>query len=324
MASLRDYLMLGRIHTSALTWSALLIGYFLAGQAFDIRVFYFIALGVLYHYWGFLANNISDLKFDLKDPAKAHHPLVRGVIPVQRAVSIDGVVGIVTVGVGLLLSLGNIPALGVLVISMVMALLYNQYCKVSLLGPVFICLAWPPLFLYSYLIYSPLTATAVWVFIFMVVAMGFQIAYSGYYKDIKQTDEVNLLRRLGARTVTSVTSVIFVSSRRTAVFSYGLSAAKVLLLLPIIQHDLSILIPVFFSYVIVLIFTNKITHTTIYNRTRSLRDMSLIEIFTFWMLLFALAPEIGILPLAFIILASLLWFTAFNRLFFFTFLYPKV
>ncbi len=85
---LRDSAALGRPHTASLTIPVALLG-LVVGGASSLGLFLSVAVvALLFHYFGFLDNNLRDYAYDRADPGKQHFPLIRGTIPTERATRI--------------------------------------------------------------------------------------------------------------------------------------------------------------------------------------------------------------------------------------------
>lgn len=225
--SVKHWVELLRIHTAALTSSVLVLGYVLAGNPlFSLKSVVWWLWGVLFHAAGFLNNNLMDYRYDKLDPHKSHFPLVRGDVGYEAAVQLDCVL-LTAMGIaGALLSNANPVALLFLAVCTASGFAYNWISKVSLLAPIPISACFGLLIGFPYFAEGgELNVLISLSLAFWLATIAYQIAYSGYYKDML-SDKVNLLRRLGARVLRGTR---FVPTRATKAFGRSLTAVKVAL-----------------------------------------------------------------------------------------------
>jgi 4-hydroxybenzoate polyprenyltransferase len=308
----REYLKLFRIHTAALTMAIVMLGYALAAESINIKdLFLFALFGLLFHAIGFLDNNICDYKYDLKDPSKKHFPLITGTICLEKARAIRLLGLILIIAMGLYLSRQNLVAMVVLVFAIVNGLIYNRICKKSLLAPIPITLCFAPLVLYSYLCVSKtLNNLIIIVFLFAVLQLLYQIAYSGYYKDLN--DPVNLLRKLGMQ----IKYNLIIPSVKTACFAIVLKALNVLIGIYIwlLKLQYISLVPLLLVITFLMLQVAKQTSVIEYNQQVVTGLCAKVEILTYFLLVFALAGKLGLAATTFFVVFPLAWYVVLNYL----------
>jgi|GEM_PF-1625812 len=340
MASLRDWLMFSRIHTAALTISSALLGYFLAGgQLLSWWTLAWGVFGLIFHWAGFVDNNLQDYRYDLSDPSKKHFPLGRSISPTA---AVRFTIALYTVGLALAtwLSWGNVSAFFIFLTCLGFGLLYNRTNKTSLLAGVWIglCFAPLPVFVF-YLTAGTVSPLMLWVALYGFGQVFFQNAISGSLKDLK-TSEWNPLVALGAEVYPGGPSAdrsSIVANPDTLIMparAWGFSlAVKLLAMVPLLLILFSTtgsggwfvlafagatgLFSMAFGFTCDMLaqtwFKNKLLKTL----------MTVVEILTFYAVVVAVSPVIGWSSL-FLIGFSIVYFVVMNRLTWGTILTPDV
>lgn len=309
----------GRIHTASLTMPIFILGHLTAGgELFSWMTLHWAMLGLLWHWVGFLDNNKYDTEYDKLDPNKQHFPLVQGLLKLEHVKIVTTVGWIIIALYGLWLSqsvwwfilLGSIGA----------AYLYNKYSKRTLTATIWICLAFSPLYVFAHLTSGGEPNGLMWgIFVYGLFQLGFQIAYSGYLKDMEAPGQKNLLMRLGSK----VKDGIFWPSKGTYLLSYGLRAGTIIAFLIIQQGYWELIIGV----MLLLAgqnFASRMTHKHEWNRKLDLKRMTAVEVFTYFGLLVALISNIGIDSVLFLIIFPFVWFVIWNKIIWNTLFAPKV
>lgn len=301
------------------------LGYVLAGNPlFDVRALAWAFFALLFHAFGFLQNNIFDYDYDKKDPSKAHHPLMTGEITVERAMGLDVLLCLATVALQIALSLGNpIPTI-VLLISILFGTLYNYLCKRTLLGPLLITASLSTLVMVPYLSYASTLSPLMWLLVaFTAFLMLYQISVSGYLKDFKQTDEVNLLRAMGSRLEGDDLKL----SLQAKAYAYTLTSIK-FLLSGAIAVGLRTVTWAFLGAgsmaVAFLLMSSKLTESGPFKHDKRVKQMALVEVLSYFALVFAVEGAIGWMGVAALVLLPMLWFVVMNRIIWGTRLTPRV
>jgi 4-hydroxybenzoate polyprenyltransferase len=221
--AIKDWLQIGREHTSAIEIGVFLIIAYLAGVPPVLWVVYAV-FGALYHYIGFGFNTLLDYdRYDRFDVNKTHHPLNRGAISVQavsRTLSILMLIGIAYFFVLPVINYSRAPiSLSVLIISfimfgsgVIMGFAYDLFAKedkrfagftismsntASAAGIYLVSGGTPDI---------QISLLLGWIFFYI----AFQIWIGGEMKDIGNSHEKNILADMGA-TVRADGNVMFSS-----------------------------------------------------------------------------------------------------------------
>jgi len=308
------------------------LGYVLAGNPlFDLRALAWALFALIYHAFGFLQNNILDLDYDRKDPSKAHHPLITGEITVEKAMALDVLLLFLMFGVQIALAPGQpIPSI-VLCISTILGTLYNYKCKRSLLGPVFITGAFGTLVMVPYLSYGVslkpfrLEFSLLMTFLvgFSVFLMLYQISVEGYLKDMKQVDEVNLLRAMGS----TLNNDELKLSLQAEVYANSLAAAKALMLAGIFvvaRTAMWAFLGCLAMTIAFYHFSAKLVAPGAFHHDKRVKQMALVEVFSYFALVFAIEGVIGWMGVVALIALSMLWFVVMNKVMWRTVVTPRV
>ena len=316
---LLEWIRVGRIHTAALTMPITLLGYVLAGGRDFLMGFLWILFGLFWHYFGFLQNNLFDLKYDIHDPAKQHFPLVRGTINVRTAwiVDITGLVLLFLFGVFLA---PNIISICFMVLGAISGTLYNVFSKRTLLKviPISICFSSLPIIPYASI--SKLDILAMLLFVSVFTTIAYQIGFSGELKDYKRY-EVNILRMLGRFVPVYAWSMKLINLVCIWFLFYTLSSYNIDLFTAVIMIAIMAIIFRLCIYQIKKDWKNILKGRM--DRKGALTRMSMVEVFTYILTIIAVSPVLGWYIGLWIVL-PIVWFIIFNKLIFGTTLYPKV
>lgn len=210
--NIRDWLQIGRMHTSAAETGLLLIIAYLAHVPPVYWPFYLL-FGLLYHFVGFGYNSLFDYeKYDRYDDNKAHHPLNRGVLKpdgVMRVLNSFMVVGVLFFfGLWLLNSYHEAYSMSVLTISfiifvvgIILGFAYNLYSKLNkIIAGLTISFSYAMIALSIYMISGgTLNNSIMLVIAWIIFYILFQIWIGGEAKDITNEHEKNLLRDMGCK-----------------------------------------------------------------------------------------------------------------------------
>lgn len=334
--TLLDWLRLGRPHTASLTIPGALLGVAAAGGG-PWHVWLGVALWALwFHYVGFLMNGLADLEHDRRDPSKAHFPLVTGVISVRAAdrVFVWGTaLGLAAAG----LIGGRWEALLPAFFATAFGIAYNLRSKRTLVAPFYISMAFAFIPLYGYLAAGgafPVASPLAWLlFAYGFCMTFFQIAVSGYLKELPQVDQPNLLRRTGWDVLPVQLEPFYTSLflKPGNPWPY-LARVPCLVLAPVIAVLLlggfwpSVALSAALSLLGIGIVSVTATELRAgrFDRPRRVRLMAVNEILAYWFLVVAMAPLLGVLgTLAFVVL-PLAWFVAWNKLLWNSYVAPRV
>jgi len=322
--ALGAWLQFCRWHTAALTSSVLVLGHLLAGEPLlGWGTLLWALFGLCFHSAGFQNNNIMDYWHDLDDPHKSHMVLVSGAIPLRHAIQVNAALIALTAFLGAYLTrLSPLPLL-VLIACALSGFAYNLVSKATVLGPVPISLCFGLLAAVSYFSAGGEPCTLIGlVLAYLLAAIWFQIAWEGFKKDI-EADRVNLLRRLGAK----VEGDRFVATRGAVLFGWASKLPTIALGIPIFAASGSswvAAVPLALAIAgqgyasAKLIFPGRWVHR------ETVRYCAVTEILTLWTLLFALQGAIGWAAVAALIAIPLAWFVFWNRVYWKSYIAPRV
>jgi len=291
------------------------LGYVLAGNPlFDIRALAWALFGLVFHAWGFVQNNIFDYEHDRKDPSKAHHPLMTGEITWSQAVALDMVLLFVMVFGLMGMTLGNPFPQVALMVSIAFGTLYNYRCKQTLLGPLYITASFTSLVFVPYVAYSLTVSLAMWLLIaFAAFLMLFQISVSGYLKDISVTSEVNLLRALGS----TLNGGELKLSLQAELYAYTLTVVKSLIIAAItviVQTSTWAFVAAGLMVAAFLVMSGDLVRNGPYEHDKRVKQMSLVEVLSYFALVFAVEGVLGWQGVTALILLPMVWFMAMNKI----------
>ncbi|HEV8359061.1 MAG TPA: UbiA family prenyltransferase [Candidatus Thermoplasmatota archaeon] len=320
------------------------------------------ALG--FHYFGFMHNNLCDLKHDKADPAKQHFPLVSGAIGERLAwrVWAAGTLLFYAVGIAIIvLGRGELLwSLAFLHAAILAGVAYNLASKRTRVAPFLIALSFASLPVYAFFAVggAPQNVAVWYVFAYGFVLMLHQIAYSGYLKDLAP-DPVNWLRNWGARAEEREEEGVYNYTFTPKVQAWGwfsrllcpaLAAVWMFSLgVPACQDTAGGTAkcaappgPLFFDPILVglfLLFTlpllavfARLSKPGEFPRQRKVALMGTSEIFAYFLLVASLLPHIittftgsgGALVALGFILGPIVWYVAWNQALWGTWLGPKV
>lgn len=316
--------MFTRWHTAALTVPITIIGMIIAGPAATWPVIEFALFGLLFHVLGFAQNNLADYRYDIEDPSKSHHPLVNGDISYRKANFLInfGILGLFIFG----LYLSNMRALSIffLGLAIISGYVYNACSKDTVWGFIPITLCFSSLPMYSYFAYAyELNPLMFLVYLYIVLQMIFQIAVEGCLKELEQEKESNLMRTLGYRVEngvlrTSIGGELFAYIIKFATMPLGAIIATTL------TYDLSPIPVMGIVAGILFIIVRDLLYNQVWDRKRTVRNSAAIEILSYMFLIVTLQGLLGWILVAIFILVPVIWFIFWNKVFWNTYIMPKV
>jgi len=318
MVAVGEWIRVGRIHTAALTMPVTLLGYVLAGGGDPLVGLGWLLFGLGWHYFGFLQNNLFDLRYDVLDPEKQHFPLVRGTIRARDAWAVD-VAGLALLFVyGAALSGFSASSVAMIALGYASGTIYNAFSKRTLLKPIPISLCFSVLPAVPYLSIRPADQLIAYLVAYIFLTILYQIGFSGELKDIER-GERNILKALR-------------SPIPVYLYAYSLKMSNIIAGLALLYHYegvsvYNILAATAVAMIIILMLDRQLEdydgwETGRWDRTRALKNMSLMEILTYWLLI-ACLPALWPWQILWIAL-PVLWFIALNRFIFGTTIHPRV
>ncbi|MEM3290261.1 MAG: UbiA family prenyltransferase [Candidatus Micrarchaeaceae archaeon] len=323
---IKEYLQLGRAQTASVEIGGFTIAGILSHTPLWLIIIYAF-MGLLTHLAGFGENSISDLKYDKSDPNKQKHPLVSGKISLTQGwrfvlflqTIVILFVSIIVVYRGTYLSL--IPFL----IFIIFGYIYNHYAKIhKVLGVFSISLSFASIFLTMAMLWNGSISLLIWsVTIYSFLYVMLQIAILGEIKDIEQSKENNILRRLGLKISFINDKKYYIPSKLVIIFVVGLFFIRwySLFVISLFTMFSYLIIFLIFNVATLIIYSYSLRHYSsihIWNRNKELRNMGLLEAFTYVLLVIALSPVLGILATLLLIFIPMLWFIFMNK-----FLWPE-
>lgn len=310
-----------RIHTACLTMSVLIIAALLSGQS-TWHVFLFAVFALFFHMFGFALNNLTDYRYDLKDPYKQHFPLISGRINYRHAVYAD-IAGILLAYVlgAWIVALEPIP-MAMMSVAFLAGILYNLKNKTSAFGPVLISTSFALLIPYVMFSGSINITLMVLYFVFAFLTMYAQISVAGFIKDI-EVDQYNMMSGMGMHLLAS--QIIF--SRANRIYAWGLRTgvlvSGLLIWFTIPVNPVSMVLFVLLQ-LITLVLGNGMVRNNAWLRPWFLKRMSMVEVVNYLSLVFLFAPVYGVYWAIFLFVYPILWFMGMNYLFFGQATSPKV
>ncbi len=286
---------------------------YLYGTAVDITILIVALYALLVHFLSFGHNSLMDYYEDLKDPSKAHHPLITGKISITDAHIVIqwGLVIIFIIGIFITMAISPSPLFGItfLFLFSIFGQAYNDgLSKRTIFAfiPISACFtslgAWAVFLSHSSL---DLRGWILLAYFFMVIL--FQISYSGCLKELEIKEQSNLLIQLGARIENGIFKGGFA-------MYYGLITKTINLILGayLLWLSFSIVKMAWFLFIsaLALYLTYELVRTKKWNRNKALLQMSLQEIAVIY-----LPIPILLDPLAAIILMlfGVLYFFGMNK-----------
>jgi hypothetical protein len=255
--------------------------------------------------------------YDLKDPHKRHHPLVAGRIPLSEAHNVIHwlLCGLTVCALIFSLKLSPSPLYAVVCVSIwsMFGYAYNSgLSKESLLGflPISICFtfmgAWG-----WFLSHEALDRIGQLYLGYVFCTILFQIAYSGFLKELRVKERSNLLVKMGAGVVEDNGQERFTPGG-ARFFAWLVKTLNLLFgfLLLLQSYNLLRLVVFVIFAILILHRLHQLTKPRIYIRGKELLSMSIMEILTIY-----LAPWLMLEPLTTIALEviGVVYFFAVNK-----------
>lgn len=335
---LKSWLQVFRAQTAPATVIFVLAPWMAAGgDLFSLRGLCLGVWALLTHWFSYGMNSLQDSitipylgaskTWDQMDPAKGHHPLMAGEIPVQTAQKVinTGILLLCICAIVLiLLSSGNyVWALIGLILFYAFGTAYNLQlsCKITASGFIPITLCFTFLGVTSWFLASEvLTTFAILIFLYILLRIWFQIDVAGNIKEIK-TIERSIIKKLGAEVRNG-----YFYPKYSLIYAWILTIAETVTGIWIYVNytfTLWTLPFVLFFMIAGFFFVWRLVKKREWDRDRSLMDMSLAEVSFIYALPCILAPVIGYLETTVLLIFGVLYFFSMNRLLW-KVPYPKV
>lgn len=331
-SNLLDYFRLLRLQTAAATATTPLLGALVMGQRdlFSLVILFFI--GILYHIYGFVLNEYVDVEVDKKSAHLRKKPLVSGNIKIEHALYIT--VGSLALScILIIIFFPTIYPISFFLLALLLGGIYDVFgkkipgCDLILgLGFFSLCLSGASTISTNF---TTVTFIVCFIYFFQIV---FNNAIEGGLKDVEHD------YLAGAKTL-AITMGVTIKKGRIAVsnlfiaFAYGLRMIFIgFIIYLIIQPEIRIsynttpILPIILIIPLVIFFITlyKFLHMQKMERGKLKRLFSVHEIVSFFILLIALSPLLGLWITVILFLLPSLWYLLFNTVLYGKILQPQV
>ena len=307
--SFRDWLRLFRAQTYPATLLCVLVPY-LHRHPFDSMALLLSLLAIAIHYLSFGHNSVMDYWYDVSDPNKSHHPLVKGAISLSRAhVVVHTGLMATYVCLALVTSRSASPTLALLALLgyVVFGHAYNDGLDKHFVHSWLpITLAFTCLSAFGYFLsHDRVDLALALILSYAFLNIFYQIAWEGNLKDIA-TDPVNLLAKMTHKVEVEAVDdgqAYVVHFKRSALaLSYGARLAIVALYVAwctLVGASLPSLVTSAIMLAVATYMAVKMTKPVLRARRKDLlRYMSFCEVGTMYTLLFLVVDYSVALSLA--------------------------
>jgi 4-hydroxybenzoate polyprenyltransferase len=284
---------------------------------------------ILAHWWTFGQNSLSDatrvsrigeLPYDATDKeGKSHHPLITGEISIDMANNVIYFGLIVLVGFAVLLSYysgGNFGlSMGCLSLYLMCGFAYNCGLNKSTIFsfiPISLCFAFQGLWAY-FLFAKTIEGPVIFLFLYIILLEVYENNVEGGIKEI-QTSEVNTMRYLGAEIKNG--NIKF--SLGSLIWSWGLKLCSIFIAGCILCYytlNINIFIGLLFWLfaIIMIYFCKEILKSGEWNRNKALKNFSIEEITSIYLMPIILMPIIGYIEAILLMAFGIVYFVAMNK-----------
>jgi len=324
-----------RAQTAPATVYTIAIPYLLAGGD-PVYLLALVPLGILLHLFTFGHNSVMDYWYDIKDPNKQHHPIVRGDISLSKAHAVihNGLAIVTILFIAVTLILSPIPdlALAMLTLYLIFGHAYNDGLDKNVIhswGSISMCFTF--LALYGWFLGTKVydirtNLIMLWAFL----TIFYQIAWEGNLKDLwNPAESLNMLKSMGFKVkdlgdgeyrIVGPTMTINAMSNFMFLIRGVVNTIIVLLLAWFYVNDPIIYSAYVIAYMVVSAFYVKMLmklHNMIrikFRRQDMLEMFGKLEATEFWrfMTILLLTPLWWLYPILFAY--GLLWFVGMNKM----------
>jgi len=294
---IRDWFRLFRAQTAPATILLILVPYLTNASLFSLGSLVIGLFALFTHWISFGHNSLMDtaMGYDLKDPSKAHHPLVAGRISLTAAHNVIhwGLSGLCVLAILISLNFSPNPVFAIISIFLwwVFGYAYNSgLSKESLLSflPISICFtamgAWG-----WFLSHNSLDRLGWLLLAYFFTTIIFQISWSGHLKELELKERSNVLVKMGAK----IEKVVAIPAAEFCWFTpgysvvYGLAVKFInvpILGALILAETLDWTRVLWLGLMVVLVcgWLVKLIVPRKYIRSKELRNMSVMEILTIY------------------------------------------
>jgi hypothetical protein len=266
------------------------------------------------HFMSFGNNSLMDtaMGYDLKDPSKAHHPLVTGRVSLTAAHNVIhwGLCGLSVLAIVISTTLSPSPLYAVICIFLwfVFGYAYNSgLSKESLFGFLSITICYVAMGAWAWFLSHEVITSLGWLYLaYLFTVILFQTSWSGHLKEMGVAERSNLLIKMGARLEGG-----HFDPGYSFVYGIGIKAVGFWLLSQMLS-DPTIEVVWYVSLVVgMATLCAVLCMPRRYDRDMELKKMSLMEILS----IYAPIPLlIGWAPAAVLMVCGVLYFYLANRL----------
>jgi 4-hydroxybenzoate polyprenyltransferase len=329
---IREYFSLLRIQTGATTATAPLLGGLVMGQRDIPHLTILFLIGLLYHIYGFVLNEYSDIEVDKKSADLKNKPLVSGNISKNKALII--VITSIIFGYALIVFFHrSIFPISFFTLALILGGLYDMYGK-RLAGMDFVLAGG---FFFICLMGASTVSNEFNVLIYILCLLFFfQIAFNnaaeGGLKDVDHDGMANAKTLAQSLGVTVKDGVLRIT-KSFAAFAYGLRfiflglivflGSKPELDIWSYRHSIQMTVIVILVGIIFLVLTNFLKSMR-FDRSRLMRLFSIHEMASYFTLILVLSPLFELHFTIFLLILPAIWYIASNIALYGTLLEPRV
>ena len=327
-----EYFRLLRLQTAAATATAPLLGALVIGQRDLLSLAILFFIGMLYHIYGFVLNEYIDIEVDKKSAHLQKKPLVSGIIKKETALFIT--VGAIVIACILIIVF--FPALfpiSLFLLALVLGGVYDLFgkkipgCDFILGGGFFfLCLFGVSTVSTNFTLPSYIVCS---VYFFHIV---FNNAVEGGLKDVEH-DYLAGAKTLAIAMRVKVKKGRIGASNLFIAFAYGLEIIFLgFIIYLVLQPEIKLsytntpTLPIIlvFLFLIFFITSYRFLHMRTMERGKLKRFFSVHEMISFFILLMALYPLLGLWITVILLLLPSVWYLIFNIILYGKLLQPQV
>jgi len=330
--TIREYFSLLRIQTGATTATAPLLGGLVMGQRDGSHLIVLFIIGLLYHIFGFVLNEYSDIEVDKKSIDLKNKPLVSGNITKNKALFI--VIISIVFGYALIVFFyRSIYPISFFTLALILGGLYDLYGK-RLAGMDFVLAGG---FFFICLMGASTVSTDFDALIYILCLLFFfQIAFNnaaeGGLKDVDHDGMANAKTLAQALGVTENQGVLRIT-KSFAGFAFGLRLIFLGLIVFLgskpeldiwsYKHSFQMIIIVLLAVIIFTVLT-RFLKSMKFDRSRLMRLFSIHEMASYFILILVLSPLFELQFTIFLLILPAVWYIASNIALYGTLLEPRV
>ncbi len=318
---LKQWLKLARLQAGAATAITCVFGAILmmpAGEIDYLHLLLLFIIGLLYHFYGFVLNEYSDIEVDRYAKELSDKPLVKGTIGKQSALA-AAIVAIISAVILAVIFFGNLYAILALLIAIFFGAIYDLFGKRFFGADIVLGASILFFTLFgAYSVSSKITSAVILVAFLFFIQLSFQTGVTGGMKDIPHDSKANAKTSpvyLGCR----VDNKKLFISREFKLYVIGTKALHTYaLFLPffffIVPFYEPVLIQAFFIVLLTLLMwatSLKVLSIKVFDRLKLMRLLGGQEIVTYPMVSILIMGAIGIWFALFLLFFPIIWLAFF-------------